>query len=167
MTTPPPDAEAGLRLNRFADQVSAFGLAISYLMGKPAFQGLPFGHWAQTIAGQINRNHYVFACRGETVVGFAGWAFASVEEAEAWLTEDPGASAGGDAGPCLIINCWAVDSPEAHQLLRNQIRIIGRDSQTVYAKRRYENGRIRPLRLGVNAFIGAHIEAAQARRGGT
>lgn len=53
MTTPPPDAEAGLRLNRFADQVSAFGLAISYLMGKPAFQGLPFGHWAQTIAGQI------------------------------------------------------------------------------------------------------------------
>ena len=128
MTTAPPDSEAGLRLLRFADQMSAFGLAISYLMAKPAFQGLPFGHWAQTVAGQINRDHYVFACRGETVVGFAGWAFASLEEAEAWLADEPGASAtGGDEGPCLIINCWAVDSPEANQLLRDQMRKTGRN----------------------------------------
>jgi len=156
-----------LRLNRFADQVSAFGLAISYLMGKPAFQRLPFGHWAQTIAGQINRDHYVFACRGETVVGFAGWALASVEEAEAWLADKPGAAAvGGDEGNCLIINCWAVESREANRLLLNNIRRVGQHMRTVYAKRRYENGQIRPVRLGVNGFIGAHIEAAQVARGG-
>jgi hypothetical protein len=54
-------------------------------MSKPAFARLPFGHWARVLIGQINRRHYLFVARGKTLVGFAGWAFATRDKAESWI----------------------------------------------------------------------------------
>lgn len=55
----------------------ALGRAVAFFMTDPDFARLPFGHWSRVLVGQIKRKHLVFILRGETVVGFGGWALAS------------------------------------------------------------------------------------------
>lgn len=151
-----------LRLHRFAEPTSAFGLAVSYLMTMPAFLHLPFGSWSQTLAGQVNRNHYVFACRGDMVEGFAGWAFADMDEAEDWLADGSEPASGGRSGDCLIINCWAVSSDQANRMLIRQLRRVGANKRAVYAKRRYPDGRTRNLRLNATPSVVAKLDRLQS-----
>ena len=51
------------RLYRPNQPLMALGLAVNYLMTKPAFANLRFGEWARVLIGQINRGHYAFAGR--------------------------------------------------------------------------------------------------------
>jgi hemolysin-activating ACP:hemolysin acyltransferase len=142
------------------DRVYALGLAVNYLMTSPSFARQPFGHWSRVLAGQINRDHYLFAVENDKVVGFLGWSFTSKEKAEDWLTGNAGiASDDGRAGEIMLINAWQADSRNVVRFLLDQTRRIGQDCELVYAKRFHPDGSFRPLRLAVNASVPAHIDS--------
>ncbi len=78
-------------------------------------------------------------------------------EAEAWITGSPAATlVKGDAGDCIVLNAWSADTPEAHRVLLDELRIRGRGSRTLYAKREYKDGRTRPLRLKLDGAVDSH-----------
>lgn len=150
-----------LRTLTLDNRAAALGLAVEHLMSKPAFARLPFGHWARILTGQIRRGHYFFVAEGNRIVGFCGWALASEAEAEAWITGRPEAARiVGDTGDCMVLNAWSADTPAAHQLIREELRIRGRGNRMLYAKRDYKDGRVRPLRMKVAESIHSHAERA-------
>jgi hemolysin-activating ACP:hemolysin acyltransferase len=140
--TPPP------KVRTFQNRAMALGLAVEYLMKKPAFAKLPFGHWSRVLTGQIRRGHYVFVIQGNKVVGFGGWAAATETEAEAWLAGQPNATEiSGSGGDCAVINAWAADGPEVNDMLVAEAMRRTEEFRMVYAKREYEDGRTRPVRM--------------------
>jgi hemolysin-activating ACP:hemolysin acyltransferase len=144
------------------DPARALGLAVSYLMAKPAFAKLPFGFWTRVLVGQINRGHYLIAQRDQRVVGFLGWALTSRGKAEIWLSGKGDLSfKDSQAGEILLINAWAADTNDVTQLVLERLREIGQHQQQVYYKRFYPDGRVRPCRLAVNTFVDAYIRAAR------
>ena len=147
----------GLRTITFENRALALGLAVEHLMTKPAFSRLPFGHWARILTGQIRRGHYFFIVANKRVVGFCGWALASQEEAEAWITNRPEAARiEGQSGDCIVLNAWSAETPQAHRLLLDELRIRGRGNRMLYAKRDYKDGRTRPLRLKLDGSVDSH-----------
>lgn len=152
----------GLRIKRFDNRATALGLAVDYLMNKPAFARLPFGHWSRIIVGQIRRGHYFFVCTDKAVVGFAGWALGTEAEAEAWASGGPSAQAmEGGTGDCIILNAWASESNEINRFLLNEMRRVGKNKTALFAKREYADGRKRVLRLNANEIAEKHIEDAE------
>jgi len=151
---------AGLRLFRPAHPVVALGLAVNYLVTKPAFANLRFGDWTRILIGQINRKHYYFAVDANNKVkGFMGWALATREKAEAWVEGRQTLSFEDSMeGDCLIFNGWAADSTRVHRFLVDEARKVISDKQTLYFKRYYNDGSTRPVRLNVNDFVKTHIE---------
>ena len=86
--------------------------------------------------------------RGETIVGFAGWAFVAEAVAEAWLAGERGfADDEARGGDCVVLNFWQADSPEVSRFLVARLIAAHADKRRLYAKRHYPDGRIRPLRL--------------------
>lgn len=163
---PSADDAPALRAAQDKNAFAALGRAVSYMMTKPAFANAPFGHWAKTLTGQINRKHYFFVLRGGTIVGFLGWAF--VDEAKAQLWVEGKADIGFDdslEGDSVIINAWASDDEGVNRFILEELRRVGRTKKRVYAKRFYKDGRVRPVILDVNAFVDGHI-ARQTRRPG-
>jgi hemolysin-activating ACP:hemolysin acyltransferase len=155
-------APEGLRIKRFDNRATALGLAVNYLMNKPAFARLPFGHWSRILAGQIRRGHYFFVCTEKGVVGFAGWALGSEAEAEAWASGSPSAQAmEGTTGDCIVLNAWAAESNDINRFLLNEMRRVGRGKAALFAKREYPDGRKRLLRLNANEIAEKHIEDAE------
>jgi hemolysin-activating ACP:hemolysin acyltransferase len=154
------DAVPAFRLYRPDKPAMALGLAVNHLMTKPAFANLRFGDWARILAGQINRGHYCFAIdQSNKIVGFAGWALATREKAEAWVEGRAGLSfADSREGECLVFNAWAADNFKVHRFMVDEARKIIRDKQTLYFKRYYADGSTRPVRLNVNDFVVRHIE---------
>jgi hemolysin-activating ACP:hemolysin acyltransferase len=136
------------QLRTFENRAMALGLAVEYLMKKPAFAKLPFGHWSRVLTGQIKRGHYVLVLQGNKVVGFGGWAAATEGEAEAWLSGQPNATEiSGAAGDCAVINAWAADGPAVNDALVAEAMRRTQEFRMVYAKREYEDGRVRPVRM--------------------
>lgn len=150
---------ATLKAVRPRDPRAALGMAVSYLMTDPSFARLPFGQWSRVLVGQINRGHFLFVVDGDKVVGFVGWALTTKDKAEAWLTanRDIGFE-DSKAGEIVLANAWKASSPEAHRFLVDAFRQVIRDKEFVYAKRFYKDGRVRAMRLPVNAFVGGHVE---------
>jgi hemolysin-activating ACP:hemolysin acyltransferase len=159
----PGPTGTGLAAVQVDDPARALGMAVSYLMSKPAFARLPFGHWASVLIGQINRRHYLFAARGKTLVGFAGWAFTTRDKAEAWIAgvSDPSFEDSKE-GEIIVINAWEASTPEVHHFLVDAMRKISQVKEMIYFKRFYDDGRVRPVRLKVNEFVARH--AAQKRK---
>ena len=154
MNTQASSEKRDLILKRFDNRATALGLAVDYLMTKPAFARLPFGHWSRVLVGQIRRGHYNFVLGDKQVLGFAGWARMTEAEAEAWVTGQPGATeVSGNAGDCITMNVWAADTPEANKLMMDDTVAQWRDYRMLYAKREYPDGRSRPLRFNVEQFI--------------
>ena len=146
----------GLRLVTGLSPATAFSQAVIHLMNRPAFARAPFGHIARSLAGQVNRGHYAFACRGEAIVGFAGWARTAEPVAEAWLGGERGfGDAEACAGDCLVLNFWQADAPEVSRFLLRSLGGLVPGIRRVYAKRHYPDGRMRPLRLDVAARAAA------------
>jgi len=157
----------GLRTVTFANRAAALGLAVEHLMSKPAFARLPFGHWSRILTGQIRRGHYFFVAEGGRMVGFCGWALATEEEAEAWMAGDAAAATvRGEAGDCIVLNAWAAETPEAHRVLLDELRIRGRGKRMLYGKRDYKDGRVRPLRLRLDGSVDSHAQKALANADG-
>ena len=57
----------------------------------------------------------------------------------------------------MLINAWLAKTGRTNLFLLDQLRVIGRDRRLVYAKRFYKDGRVRPMKLTVNDFVGRHI----------
>lgn len=153
-----------LKTRMFENRAMALGLAVEYLMTKPAFARLSFGHWSRVLTGQIRRGHYFFVCTDRKVVGFAGWGLGSEAEAEDWIAGNTG-DPPGDArsGDNIILNAWAADTPEANRVLLDELRIRGRDRRMLYARREYPDGRARPLRLKLGAAVASHAAKAAGK----
>lgn len=152
-----------IRLLMGINPAQALGFAVSYLMTKPAFARLPFGHWSRILVGQINRGHYLIASDNGHIVGFLGWALTTQEKGEMWLAEQGELSfEDSKAGEILLINAWASESNDVTHTLLERLREIGCAQKMIYFKRHYPDGRTRPGRLSVNAFVDAHIRAAQS-----
>lgn len=151
-----------LRIVRSSNPATALGLAVSHLMGKPAFARLQFGDWSRILVGQINRGHYCFAADAEDrICGFMGWLLTDRDKAEAWVEGRRGLGfADSQAGDCVVLNAWSADSLAVTHLLRRHARRIFADKATLYFKRHYPDGSTRPARLAVNAFVKQHSAKA-------
>ena len=163
MTAGPTAPPAELKLFRPPSSTVALGLAVNYLMTKPAFAALRFGEWSRILVGQINRKHFTFAVDGSNrIQGFMGWAVTSRDKAEAWL-EGRRALSFEDSldGDCVIFNAWAASTPKVNRLLLGEARKIIAGKSTVYFKRYYKDGRVRPMRLRVNDFVAHHLRRSQ------
>lgn len=147
-----------LRAMREQDRARALGLAVSYLMTRPAFAKLPFGHWSRILTGQINRGHYLFAVRGSEIVGFFGWALTTEEVAELWLsgTREPSAEECRD-GDCILINAWEARDDSVQKFVVEKFREVILGKRLIYGKRFYDDGRVRPVRVTVNDFVARHL----------
>ena len=156
--TAPPSASK-LRLFRPDKPAIALGLAVNYLMTKPAFANLRFGDWSRILVGQINRGHYCFVIDGaDRIQGFAGWALTTKEKAEAWVEGRRALSyEDSKAGDCLIFNGWAAENLRVHRYMVDEMRKLIKDRDTLYFKRYYKDGSSRPVRLSVNEFVASHI----------
>jgi hemolysin-activating ACP:hemolysin acyltransferase len=159
-STPPE-----LRVFRPENPYVALGLAVSYLMTKPAFAALRFGEWSRILVGQINRKHYYFVVDANNrVQGFVGWAVTTKDKAEAWVEGRGGLSGDEDSfdSPSIIFNAWVASNGKVNRFLLQEARkiIVGKDM--VYFKRRYKDGSTRPVRLRVNDFVAQHLERKTA-----
>jgi hemolysin-activating ACP:hemolysin acyltransferase len=162
----PAAAEERLRAIRVKDSCRALGMAVSFLMTEPSFARLPFGAWTSVLIGQINRKHYLFAVKGNRVVGFVGWHQTDEAGAERWLAgKDELRNGGAPAGDCLLINAWKSTSADVNAFLINELRGFGSAAglRRIYAKRFYPDGRVRRVKLNANEFVDSHL----ARRNGT
>lgn len=159
-------AVPAFRLYRPEKPATALGLAVNHLMTKPAFANLRFGDWSRILAGQINRGHYCFAIDAQNkIVGFAGWALATRDKAEAWVEGRAGLSfEDSRGGECLVFNAWAADNFKVHRFMVDEARKIIRDKETLYFKRYYPDGTTRPVRLNVNDFVARHIAKRDRQR---
>jgi hemolysin-activating ACP:hemolysin acyltransferase len=161
--------DEALRAIRVKDGCRALGMAVSFLMTEPSFARLPFGHWARVLVGQINRGHYLFAVRGNRIVGFVGWLLTDEAGAERWLAgKDELKNASLAGGDCLLINAWKSASPEVNAFLINELRAVAKasDLRRIFAKRFYPDGRVRPVTVNVSDFVGSHLarrDEARAR----
>lgn len=134
------------------------------MMTKPAFAALRFGDWSRILVGQINRKHYYFVIgRNNQVGGFLGWAVTTKEKAEAWVEGRERVSYQDSfEGDSLLINAWAASSLEVNRFLLDAARRLFKDYDTLYFKRYYKDGRIKPWRLRMDrdqddAYIAAAL----------
>ena len=144
----------------------ALGLAANHLMTKPAFANRRFGDWSRILVGQINRKHYCFAVDSKNQIqGFMGWALTSKENAEAWV-EGRGALSFADSldGDCVVFNAWAANTGKVNRFLLGEARKVIEGKDTVYFKRFYKDGSVRPARLRVNDFVAQHLRRSNGRR---
>lgn len=163
--------KAGLSILPVEDPARAMGLAVEYLMTKPAFQQLPFGAWAQVLAGQIERGHFRFIAKPSgQICGFFGWALTNEAAAEGWVTERRDLRSdeckGGDH---MIFNAWSAETTGIHRFMVDTGRAIIENNKVrmLYFKRYYPDGRIRPIRLPATDFMRSHVDRAAARLAAT
>ncbi len=74
-----------LQCLRYADPIYALGQATNLLRRTRPFAGYALGRIGSVIAGQIERNHYLFCVTGDAPVGYMGWAMCAEDVARAWL----------------------------------------------------------------------------------
>jgi len=148
-----------LRLMRPNQPLVALGLAVNYMMRKPAFANQRFGEWSRILAGQVNRKHYYFAVDAENrIQGFIGWLVTTKDKAEAWIEgRQPLGEQDANEGDCIVFNAWAANNGRVNRFLVDAARtiIVGKD--TCYFKRYYADGSVRPAQLRVNDFVTGHL----------
>jgi hemolysin-activating ACP:hemolysin acyltransferase len=167
----PARNNAPLRAARVAESAEALGIAVNYLMDKPAFAALPFGDWSSVLVGQIHRKHYLFVIdAAQRVQGFIGWAVAAEAKAQAWLeSRAPLSFADSQAGDCIVFNAWSADGARVHRFMLGEARRLAQGKRFIYFKRHYPGGQSRPVKLSANKFISGHLarnadaRAARAR----
>lgn len=162
----PAGDRTALRLAAVEDPFKALGLAVAHLMGKPVHARLPFGSWSRVLAAQAGRGHCRFVIdSADRVVGLLGYALADRATAERWVAGED-VAVDGRAGDCVIFNVCSSDAREARALLLAAARQVaqGRD---IFFRRIYPDGRVRPVRIQANAFVGRHLgRAKRAEREG-
>lgn len=152
---PPPKPK--VVSGRLPDDYKALGVAVTQMMADPSFGRLGFGHWSRTLAGMINRKHYLIATEGSQLTGFIGWALTNETAAERWLAGKGEITYEESLeGDCVLINAWLAKTRRTSRHLLQEIRKFGADRRLVYFKRFYPDGRMRPMRLEVTKFVSRH-----------
>jgi hemolysin-activating ACP:hemolysin acyltransferase len=140
--------------------VVALGFATKYLFTKPPFANLSFAECTNALLGKIERGHYWFVVDSSNdIQGFLGWELTTEEKAESWL--QGGLAPFGEenkVGDCIVLSAYAANSSRVHRYLWDRMREIMKGKRILYFKRQYKNGRLRPGRLIINAFVSNHIE---------
>lgn len=153
------DAEAAsaYRTVVFQDLHVGLGIASRLMLGQAAFAGLPFGPWMSTLLAQAERGHVrYFLDPADLVHGFFGYGLCSRADAEAWAFRDaPLDGTRCREGPCMIVNAWICLEPAARPAMVAEARRLTADKETLYFKRFYPDGRVRPVRLPRTRFHGA------------
>ena len=140
------------RFVRGGNPYAALGRAVQQLAGHPAFAQRPFGSWSRILMGQVNRGHFAFVARGDDVVGFVGWLKAERADAEAWLTDQADVpEERAQHGDCVILNAVQANEPSVLTFVMQNMSTLEDAPFTLYAKRFYADGRVRPLKLNVPA----------------
>jgi hemolysin-activating ACP:hemolysin acyltransferase len=162
-TTP---VRSALKLFRPDKPAVALGLAVSHLMTKPAFANLKFGEWSRILVGQINRGHYCFVVDDmNQIQGFAGWALATKEKAEAWLAgRRPLSYEDSLTGDCMICNAWSANTTRVHRYMFREARkvMVNGKAKAVYFKRYYDDGSVRPACFNINDMMRRHVQRQAA-----
>ncbi len=133
---------------RFKNPVFAFGAAIDLLRSHKPFSEAPLGVYASNLRGQIAREHYVFAVKDGSIIGYVGWALCDERVAKAW-TEQRYAPKYKE---CLSGDCWvgltyyAKDRHATFALMGHIKRRY--PGYKIYGLRRYQDGRERYLHTG-------------------
>lgn len=78
-------ADTEIVCRRYPNAVYALGLALSFLAARSPFASYRAGQIVSSVTGQIRRGHYIFAMRGNRVVGYTGWGLCSSDIAERHL----------------------------------------------------------------------------------
>jgi hypothetical protein len=73
-----------LKILRIPDRFAALGIACHFLARRKTFDGYKFSEFINTIDGQIARGHYCLAFIGQKMVGYAGYAVYSHEDARSF-----------------------------------------------------------------------------------
>jgi hemolysin-activating ACP:hemolysin acyltransferase len=155
-----PASAPALRLVR-PTPAAALGLAVAHLMTRPAFARLPFGAWSRILVGQANRGHFRLAMDEiDRVTGFLGWALVSETEGDRWRAGGRVAADGAD-GDCILFNAWSAEAPAVNRLLLAAARQAMAGKRFGYFRRCYPDGRVRAMKMPVNAFVGARLAQTQ------
>jgi hemolysin-activating ACP:hemolysin acyltransferase len=128
---------------------ASVGLAVEFLRNMPAFARLQFGEWSQVLISQVSRGHFLFVVdQNRRVVGFLGWALTHPHLAEQWIAGRTGLSNEEcREGDCVIISAVAAETSHANRFILKIGRKIFAGKRTIYYKRHYPDGRVRPVRL--------------------
>jgi len=163
-----PDARAERTLSAWKpqDKSAALGLAVEFLSKMPAFARLQFGEWSQVLFYQVARGHFFFVVdQDKRVRGFLGWALTEEPLAEQWVEGRAGLRNEQCLdGDCVIINAFAAETPEAKRFIEQAMRELFGSRRMLYFKRHYPDGRMRPMRLGVNKFVASHLARSAGLR---
>ena len=137
--------DAPLEASRVPNPNEAFGLAVIALSGVPPFSEYDFGAFGQQLFGQIHRGHYLFAVRGDRVLGYVGWGLCEEATARAWLEGERRLSSDDCAGgACVLVMTFLAAAPEVTRFLARECRVAYPDRKVVFA-REYTDGRERRI----------------------
>lgn len=137
-----------MRMGLGSDPHAAAGQAMVLMARHPEFGDLSFRQMASLIIGQVNRKHYRFVLRGGAPVGFVGWALCSEAAGRRWLLHNDASAVGdGRQGDCVVLNHWLADGPEMNAFIIAQMLQILPAQRLLFARRRYADGRTRPVVL--------------------
>ncbi|MEZ5919982.1 MAG: toxin-activating lysine-acyltransferase [Parvularculaceae bacterium] len=155
----PDEVVRTLRAVRDRNAFAALGRAVSYLMTKPSFAERQFGNWSRTLTGQVNRGHYFLVTDGKNIVGFVGWAMVDEKHAALWL-EGRGDLSSRDCigGDCMVINAWAAEDEAVNRFILRELRKHAVGCKAAFAKRFYEDGSVRPMRIAITPALARHVE---------
>ncbi|HJN03869.1 MAG TPA: hypothetical protein QF665_01980 [Alphaproteobacteria bacterium] len=99
----------------------------------------------QQLFGQIHRGHYLFAVRGDRILGFMGWGLCDGPVAREWLEGQRQLSsddcAGGD---CVLVMTFLAAAPEVARFLARECRAAHPGRKVVFG-REYTDGRERRI----------------------
>ncbi|MEL6513454.1 MAG: hypothetical protein AAFQ69_08150 [Pseudomonadota bacterium] len=118
----------------------------------PAFSRLPFGVWCGVLIGQANRGEVAFARAGSKVVGMAGWCRIDPKDGERWL-RDGRETPHNPKGTGAIINIVQADDAEVLKYMIGQLPDYMPGVKTLYGRRFYGDGRIRPFRMSAARLV--------------
>ena len=147
----PFEAYRHIRNFRHAEPLTALGTACLFMSQVEPFKSAGFGHWVDTLKGQILRKHYFFSQIEGRIVGYCGWALTSHESAQAWVqgTRELSYQECLD-GPCLLVMALHASEPRVSPYQVLAMRTLFADRELTYWKRITPQG-VRVLRYNLQA----------------
>lgn len=145
-----------IRVVQHRDHLSALGAASLLLSQAKPFYDLSFGHWIDTVNGQILRGHYFFSLLSNRLVGYCGYALTSQESAQDWIHNRRVLSLEEcQNGPCVLVMAVRAIGAGVYQHQARVIRSLLSDHEVCYWKR---------LSVGGVRIISFPLQARGVRR---
>ncbi len=137
--TGPP--ERGLSCHRFSDPLAALGRAANLLHRVEPFASMTMADLISTLAGQVQRRHYLFAVKDRRIAGYVGWALCDEALGRAWVAGGPMPSyedcLNGDA---FVLMTFHAESRDVSFRLIRQCRTLYPNRNAIFS-RLYADGR--------------------------